>query len=195
MKTTPLASLALLAFLGCGSVSTGADGGDASGAAGAAGAGGGMDPTGAAGHGGAGSGGAGATGGAGHGGAGSGGAGSTGAAGHDAGVDVRGTSCNDLSSQYAEALNAARSCTVGASAQCEQAVSSSLSPCFSNCQTYVNDSTTLDGLKAQWLGEGCNNQGVIACPAIACLQPTKGNCVAADGGGGQCTNKSVLTTN
>jgi hypothetical protein len=179
MKTTPLASLAMLAFLGCGSVSTGADGGDASGAAGAAGAGGGMDPTGAAGHGGAGSG----------------GAGSTGAAGHDAGVDVRGTSCNDLSSQYAEALNAARSCTVGASAQCEQAVSSSLSPCFSNCQTYVNDSTTLDGLKAQWLGEGCNNQGVIACPAIACLQPTKGNCVAADGGGGQCTNKSVLTTN
>jgi hypothetical protein len=207
-----IAPLALLTALGCGSVSNGTDagtdtsGGGHSGTGGAAGTGGG----GTAGHGGGGAGGAAGhgaggaagTGSAGHGGGGGtggsaghdGGGGTGGSAGHDGGTDVRGATCSELASQYADALGAARSCTIGANGQCEQSVSGSLSPCFSNCQTYVNDASTLNALKAQWLGQGCN-QGGIACPAIACLQPTKGNCVAADGGGGMCSSQSVLTTN
>jgi uncharacterized protein YceK len=186
-------ALALLHTSGCGSVSSGTDGGDgAAGQAGAAGGhGGGMTSTGGAGSmGSAGHGGAGSTGSAGHG-----GAGSTGSAGHDGGAGDGSVSCSDLAGQYGGALTAARSCTVGAANQCQQAVSSSLSPCFSNCLTYVEDATTVNALKAQWVNAGCANQGPIACPAIACLQPTMGNCVATDGGGGMCSSTSGLPTN
>jgi len=152
------APLALAALMGCGSVTKTDDAGSNDGAAG----------------GGAGNGGGGsmANGGS------NGGAGSTGAGGHDASVEVRGTSCTDLQSQYAAALPAARSCTVGASDQCGQLVSSELSPCFSNCMTYVQDATMLNALKDAWIAAGCNNQGPIACPAIACLAPTKGSHLA-----------------
>jgi hypothetical protein len=123
-------------------------------------------------------GGAGAIGTAGHG-----GAGATGTAGH-AGGDG-GVSCSDLSSQYQTALATARSCMLNTSGQCTQMVSGDLSPCFSNCQIFVNDATALNPLKAQWLQAGCN-EGVFACPAIACAQPRSGDCVAADGGSATC---------
>jgi len=65
--------------------------------------------------------------------------------------------------------------------------------------TYVQDTGTLDGLKAAWTAAGCNNQGPIACPAIACLNPVMGNCLAGDAGGGTCSSGGVgpigVTTN
>jgi hypothetical protein len=178
-----------------GSSSTGTAGqGGGAGSTGTAGQGGSAGSTGAAGHGGAGStgsaghdGGAGSTGAAGHG-----GAGSTGSAGHDGGADA-GATCSDLETQYSTAMTEAQRCKVGAAGQCAQAASSSLSPCFFNCMTYVNDASTLNALKAQWLAAGCANQRVGFCPAIACLKPTPGNCVAASGGG-MCSS-TILTAN
>jgi hypothetical protein len=90
----------------------------------------------------------------------------------------------------------ALSCKVGAAGQCEQAVSESLSVCFFGCMTYVNDASTLNALKAEWLAAGCDSQRGIAClagAAIACLKPTPGNCVAASSGG-MCSS-TILTTN
>ena len=80
---------------------------------------------------------------------------------------------------------------MGASGQCAAEVSSSLSACFSNCMTYVNDATTLNELKSRWQQAGCANQGPIACPAIACLLPSMGNCVASDGGDGVCSSAQL----
>jgi hypothetical protein len=46
---------------------------------------------------------------------------------------------------------------------------------------WVNDTTELDKIKAQWDAAGCT--GGIACPAIACVNPgTKANCVVANAG-------------
>jgi hypothetical protein len=171
--TRVIATIALLLAAGCGSVSSGADGGR-DGAAGQTGA---AGTTGSAGHGAAGT-----TGSAGHG-------GSTGAAGQ--GGSGGGASCMDLQTAYAAALMAARSCTPGTPDQCAQLVSSSLSPCFSNCMMYVNAADALNSIKAAWQTAGCANQGPIACPAIACLQPTMGSCVATDGGGAVCSSVGV----
>jgi hypothetical protein len=153
--------------------------------------------TGSAGHtgGGGATGSAGAIGTAGHtGGAGAtGSAGAIGTAGHGGGGagGATGATCSDLAAQYSTALTAARSCTAGAAGQCAQMVSGSLSVCFSNCQTFVNNASTLNTLKAQWLADGCANQGPVACPAIACLQPTQGRCVAGDGGGATCMSAQL----
>ncbi len=103
-------------------------------------------------------------------------------------------SCGDLATDYAQALAAAQSCDVNTSGQCQQLVSSSLSPCFSNCMTYVNDPSTPNAIKAIWEQEGCNNV-LVLCPAIACLQPTNSLCLASDGGAGICSSKSITTAN
>jgi hypothetical protein len=219
---TLLFTAVLLGFLGangCGSVSTATDagtgdagkggGGSGGSGGGTAGSGGGAGSSGSAGSGGgsgaggsghAGASGAGgASGGAGHdGGAGAGG--SSGGAGHDGGAGAGGhqgdggQSCTELQTEYANAFPAARSCDVKANAQCAHLASMTLSPCFSNCMTYVNDTTTLDAIKAQWLAAGCNAVPVV-CPAIACIQPTGKMCVAADGGGGMCVTSNGLPTN
>ena len=93
-----------------------------------------------------------------------------------------GVSCGDLATQYTDALPAAQSCDLNTSQQCQQFVSSSLSPCFVNCMTYVNDPSILNAIKASWEQAGCNNVAVL-CPAIACLQPTNNMCLVGDGGG------------
>jgi hypothetical protein len=119
----------------------------------------------------------------GHGGA-AGGKGGNGGAGGTGGV-----SCGDLATQYADAVPAAQSCDLNASRQCQQLVSSSLSPCFLNCMTYVNDPTALNAIKASWEQAGCNNVDVF-CPAIECLQPTNNTCLVGDGGSGTCSPNS-----
>jgi hypothetical protein len=102
-----------------------------------------------------------------------------------------GVTCADLESRYAEALPAARSCDVNATGQCQQLVSSSLSPCFVNCTTYVNNALTLNAIKASWLQAGCN-QTVVLCPLIACIKPSAGVCAATDGGSGTCNTVSGI---
>jgi hypothetical protein len=53
--------------------------------------------------------------------------------------------------------------------------------------TYVQNATTLNDLKSRWTAAGCGQKMTI-CPAIACLRPTAGNCVAGDGGAGVCVS-------
>jgi hypothetical protein len=104
-------------------------------------------------------------------------------------ADAGAPSCSDLATQYADALLKAQLCNVNASGQCQQAVSSGLSPC-GGCATYVNDATTLNEIAATWTQQGCGNVAV-ACPAILCQQPGPGACVAGDGGGGRCQTVGV----
>ena len=122
--------------------------------------------------------------------------GGTGGTSHDDGGQPAdgGVSCTDLENAYAAALPAARSCDVAAAGQCQQSVSSSLSPCFVNCMTYVNNASTLNKLKLTWQQGGCNSLVGILCPAIACIAPTAGVCGATDGGGGVCTDQSLGAT-
>ena len=100
------------------------------------------------------------------------------------------SSCDDLQDQYAAALTAAQGCDTNGSAQCQQLVSSSLSPC-SNCTTYVNDASALGAIEQQWQQAGCGNVAV-ACPPVACVSPTSATCFPADGGGGVCARAPVL---
>ncbi len=125
-----------------------------------------------------------------------GGSGGTGGASGDGGAQPvdGGASCTDLQSEYADALPAARSCDPAAVGQCQQSVSSSLSPCFVNCMTYVNDASTLNEIKLAWQQAGCNSLVGILCPAIACIAPTAGACTATDGGSSECTSQSLLAT-
>src|SRR5579863_3017975 len=102
----PLVLLGLALGFGCGSVSGTSDGGGLGGSA-----------TGQGGAGATGLGGSGGHGGTTGSGGGSGGNGGTG-----------GASCDALASQYAAALPAAQSCDLNASGECQQSVSSSLSP-------------------------------------------------------------------
>jgi len=99
-------------------------------------------------------------------------------------------SCGDLATQYANALPAAQSCDTNASGECQQSVSSSLSPCFLNCMTYVNDPTALDVIKASWEQAGCDNVDVL-CPAALCVQPTNNMCLIGDAGSATCSSGSA----
>ena len=119
--------------------------------------------------------------------AGHGSAGTTGNAGHGGGGAGGAASCDDLASQYQAALVTASACTVGAAGQCAVKVSSSLSPCFVNCMTYVQDGAGLDDLKGRWMTAGCATKPQV-CPAIACVQPTAGSCAHGDGGSGMCVS-------
>jgi predicted small lipoprotein YifL len=105
-----------------------------------------------------------------------------------------GASCADLEAQYTSAFAAASACTVGVAGQCAQLASSTLSPCFVDCMTYVQNPTALDALKSRWTAAGCG-QKVTVCPAIACLKPTAGSCAAGDGGAGMCVSAAPFGAN
>jgi hypothetical protein len=156
---------------GGGGGHTGGTGGQAGGTGGQAGGG---HGGGAAGQSGGGAGGhAGQAGGAGGNGGAGGAAGSAGGAG-----GAGGSICNALATAYGLAFNQARMCNASLStAQCTHLVMSSLS---CGCQAWVNDTTTLDPLAAQWTSAGCTTQ---ICPAVACTAPgTSGVCVVANAG-------------
>jgi hypothetical protein len=90
------------------------------------------------------------------------------------------TSCADLPSAYTTALAAASTCNpAGGTGQC-QVLSSPAIPC--NCPTYVNDTTVLDSLNAQWRAKGCALPPGTGC-VTGCRQDSPRVCVAVDGGG------------
>jgi hypothetical protein len=111
---------------------------------------------------------------AGHGGAGGGGgkAGQGGAGGN-------GPSCTEIQTAYAKAISNARMCSLASSAtQCTHLVPGALS---CGCPVWVNDTTELDRIKAQWDAAGCT-PGIV-CPALACLSAgTHAVCVPIDSG-------------
>ncbi|HVY40507.1 MAG TPA: hypothetical protein VHM31_21360, partial [Polyangia bacterium] len=86
-----------------------------------------------------------------------------------------GQTCAQLESAYATALTAAKACTIGAGMQCRQLADNSIA--CPGCKVYVNDTTELASLKAQWTSSGCAlTRGV--CPAIACVVPSPASCVS-----------------
>ncbi len=70
-----------------------------------------------------------------------------------------------------------------------------LSPCSTNCMTYVNDTTGLNAIQTRWKQAGCASVPVL-CPAITCGQPAGGTCGPSDAGPGTCENVyNVLLAN
>jgi len=163
-----------------GTSGAGGHGGASTGGAGGSGPGGQQGgATGSAGHGGAGHGGGTGGGGRGGGGGGAGTVGQGGAGGNE-------QTCNQFQVAYSAAYLRARTCHANLSvAQCTHLVVISLS---CGCQGWVNDTTELDQIHAQFTAAGCTSK---VCP-IACPAPgARGGCAVADSGD-ICT--SVFTT-
>lgn len=89
------------------------------------------------------------------------------------------TSCVALNNTYLAAVQAALKCQPGGAGQCTEATSDRLD---CPCPIYVNDTTGLQPLAAQWQADGCNTLP-WACPAVLCPDWTPGNC----SGGGTCS--------
>jgi hypothetical protein len=93
-----------------------------------------------------------------------------------------GESCQQLGMDYLNALPAAKDCTYGVTGQCQQLVASSLT---CGCQVYVNDATTLNTIKAQYLSQGCGGPickiACVAAPA-SCTLPAATPRVPGPGG-------------
>jgi hypothetical protein len=106
-----------------------------------------------------------------------------------------GETCSMLANDYANALTAARMCTVGAPNQCQQLVNDTIG--CSNCREYVNDATTLGAIETQWVKQGCASGHI--CSTIACVTPPT-SCVAGNSSGpgpgssaGMCQNSFTGT--
>lgn len=99
-------------------------------------------------------------------------AGAPGSGGADGG-DV----CAALVAAYGQAYARALDCNPNIdSVQCHTLTSLSLS--CGQCEAYVNDSTELDQIRAQY-SASCPP---VACPSIACILPVAPVCLPADGG-------------
>jgi len=106
------------------------------------------------------------------------GAGGNGAGGGGGGGGGGGDTCAALGVAYDAAYQRAITCSPFVnSVQCAQLASPSL-PCPS-CMLHVNDTTELDQIRAQYDTAHCPP---VPCPAIACILPGTGTCVANDGG-------------
>ncbi|HSY40831.1 MAG TPA: hypothetical protein VLA79_14935 [Polyangia bacterium] len=105
-----------------------------------------------------------------------GGAGGTGAGG-SGGSNVS-QLCDTLVAEYHSAISAAETCQVGASGQCQQLVTGSLTGC--SCSTYVTDSSALSTIEEAWQAAGC----VVPEPPckIFCPAALNTTCVPTDGG-------------
>ena len=106
-----------------------------------------------------------------------------------------GKSCGMLESDYGAALSAAKKCNPGATGQCQELVNSSLS--CPGCKQYVNDTTALSAIQAEWDDQNCGSTPHV-CPAIACLVPTASVCTSSDsttGGPTSGTNPTGVCTN
>ena len=107
------------------------------------------------------------------------GAGGTGATGPETGGSGGSASlCNALVAEYQSAVTAAETCQVGASGQCQQLVTATLTGC--SCPTYVTDSSALSTIEDAWSAAGC----VVPGPAcnIFCPAALNTTCVATGGG-------------
>jgi hypothetical protein len=105
----------------------------------------------------------------------------TGGSGSGTGGQGGGESCDALETDYDNALAAAKKCMLGATDQCQQLVSSSLS--CSGCKQYVNDATMLNAIQTEWASQKCDSVPHV-CPAIACAVPTASVCTSSSTSGG-----------
>ncbi|HVV50822.1 MAG TPA: hypothetical protein VHO06_14245, partial [Polyangia bacterium] len=100
-----------------------------------------------------------------------------------------GLTCDQIQADYAVALDKARDCSPNASNQCQKMASSELG--CTGCPTFVNDTSGLSALEAEWTQGQCG-QGQV-CPNIACIAPKSATCKAGDGGGSaKCVDATLL---
>jgi len=106
--------------------------------------------------------------------------------------DTGGKTCQEMIAEYNAAFTEAKMCNplaASVAAECQATASASL-PC-GNCVTHVQSTKTLDEIRARWNAAGCK-PGV--CPAIACINPGTGACMA-NGTSGVCIDQHQATTN
>jgi hypothetical protein len=122
---------------------------------------------------------------------GTGGTGAAGVTGTDGGTGDAGDVCAALIQDYNAAMSVAKQCNATFNTeQCTHEVDISL-PC-PGCKTWVNDTQPLDDVRQRWQQAGCDKVHRI-CPAITCIAPGKGSCVASNTGtDGMCVGLSVL---
>jgi hypothetical protein len=72
---------------------------------------------------------------------------------------------------------------------CQQPADTSL-PC-AGCKTWVDDKQPLDDVRQKWKDAGCDKIHRF-CPAIACVNPGSGICLAKAGGSGMCMSVPIL---
>jgi hypothetical protein len=110
-----------------------------------------------------------------------------------------GNVCEQLNASYAAAVPAELVCTPGAPYQCQALVATSPTECTDDAcgaQLYVNDNTTTEMIRGQWL-RTCDPNGIHSCPVYTCDPPaptaacvsdgpgaTTGTCVPTSRGGG-----------
>jgi len=102
-----------------------------------------------------------------------------------------GKTCEQLVSEYAKALQEARVCTPGATAQCQQLAAQTLSSCNACPQVPVNDASRVTMIRSQWLAQGCAMPTL--CPAIACVMPRGAICAMdTNGPDGICQASGII---
>jgi len=101
------------------------------------------------------------------------------ASGHAGAGGAGGTACAQLESDYSAALTEAEKCDATQTNQCQSVVSISLS--CPGCTTHVNDTSKLTEIETKYEQAGCN-ANPHPCPAIACVFPGTGACVATNSG-------------
>jgi hypothetical protein len=101
--------------------------------------------------------------------------GGTGGVGNSGSGGASPVTCDDIAKSYGLEMVNARTCTLGTPyPQCQMKVSSALG-CASNCAAYVQNATVLTEIAKRWSVANCDSL-IRACPAIACLAATPGNC-------------------
>ena len=97
--------------------------------------------------------------------------------------DSRQEFCGAINTRYVDALKGAKACVpVAGTAQCAQQVATDLACAL--CVEYVNSTTELEKISAEWKRVGCDAVRFI-CPAYMCPMPQGVTCSPINGDGGQ----------
>ncbi|HSS37751.1 MAG TPA: hypothetical protein VLT58_03180 [Polyangia bacterium] len=97
------------------------------------------------------------------------------------------SACQAFAVEYDAAMTAARSCRAGATAQCMQPVSSSLSVCGS-CPAFVTDASKLNAIQQMWQAANCDRPTEVPpCVSGPCPSGIPDVCIAGANGQGVCS--------
>jgi hypothetical protein len=83
--------------------------------------------------------------------------------------------CNALLAEYAEAVRKEQACNPMATSQCLKQTPNRL---VCGCSVWVNTTVLSDEVRMRFQAAGCQKcTSMVACPAIACVNPGTGACV------------------
>lgn len=99
--------------------------------------------------------------------------------------------CTVLLMRYAAAVGATQYCTPGAPDQCAKSVPSTLNPCLQGCVSYLNDTTLVEVIVAEWKSLGCGNPddaSLCSDNAHTCPAAVPKTCMLYDNGVAICAS-------